>query len=64
MTQHEHHHGHASTHRADLSAVTTSPVRRYRGVGVLALASVDADHTLVPAPTRGTLTADDYRTDA
>ncbi|MEL7978049.1 hypothetical protein AAG589_19440 [Isoptericola sp. F-RaC21] len=43
MTQHENHHDHhRSTHRTDVSAVTTSPVRRYRGVGVLALASVVA----------------------
>ena len=36
---------HHDSHRdrpTDLAAVTTSPVRRYRGVGVLALASVVA----------------------
>ncbi|MCK9794097.1 hypothetical protein M1843_10100 [Isoptericola sp. 4D.3] len=42
MTQHEHpHHDHRPEHD-DLSAVTTSPLRRYRGVGVLALVSVMA----------------------
>ncbi|SKC60377.1 hypothetical protein [Krasilnikoviella flava] len=144
MTQHENHHDQHRTAPADLSTVTTSATRRYRGVGALALVaavavstsacgaiteamkdrssghtkafsydsgadgkadeglpswvpdgasdvrgvfrttgdemiltmdadvtslpagctSVDADHPLVAAPTRGTLSADDYRTDS